>query len=137
VAEPFFLGVEDVLFIHRREIDQAGGDPGIRDRSALQAAVLAPQVTHAGEYLLDIFNMAAAYLVSIAVRQPFLDGNKRAASATALTFLYLNGGMFMSAISKGWPTWFSPSLTMNWIERVLAPGSGSVRPPTTSDPRHG
>ena len=91
MAEPFFLGVEDVLFIHRREIEQAGGDPGIRDRSALEAAVLAPRATHAGEYLLDIFNMAAAYLVSIAVRHPFLDGNKRAASATALTFLYLNG----------------------------------------------
>ena len=91
MTEPFFVGVEDVLFIHRREIDQAGGDPGLRDRSALEAAVLAPQATHAGEYLLDIFDMAAAYLLSIAVRHPFIDGNKRAAAATALTFLYLNG----------------------------------------------
>jgi death-on-curing protein len=91
VPEPFFVGVEDVLYIHRREIDKAGGDPGIRDLSALEAAVLAPQATHGGEYLLDLFNMAAAYLVAIAVRHPFLDGNKRTAAATALTFLYLNG----------------------------------------------
>jgi death-on-curing protein len=91
VTEPFFVDVEEVLLIHRREIEQAGGDPGIRDRSALEAAVLAPQATHAGQYLLDLFDMAAAYLVSIAVRHPFLDGNKRTAAATALMFLYLNG----------------------------------------------
>jgi len=91
VTGPFFLGVGEVLLIHRREIEQAGGDPGIRDGSALEAAVHAPQATHAGEYLLDLFDMAAAYLVSIAVRHPFLDGNKRTAAATALTFLYLNG----------------------------------------------
>ena len=91
MTELFFVGVEDVLFIHRREIEQAGGDPGLRDKSALEASIFAPQATHAGEYLLDIFNMAAAYLVSIALRHPFMDGNKRAAAATALTFLYLNG----------------------------------------------
>jgi death-on-curing protein len=91
VTEPFFVGVEEVLHIHRREIDQAGGDPGVRDLSALEAAVLAPQVTHGGQYLLDLFDMAAAYLVSISVRHPFVDGNKRAAAATALTFLYVNG----------------------------------------------
>jgi death-on-curing protein len=91
VTEPFFVGVEEVLYIHHREIEAAGGDHGIRDLSALEAAVLAPQATHGGEYLLDIFDMAAAYLVSIAVRHPFLDGNKRTAAATALTFLYLNG----------------------------------------------
>ena len=44
-----------------------------------------------GEFLLDLFNMAAAYIVAIAIRHPFLDGNKRAAAASALTFLYLNG----------------------------------------------
>ena len=83
--------VEDVLYIHRREIECSGGDPGLRDREALQAATDAPRVTYGGKYLLDVFNMAAAYVVAIAVRHPFLDGNKRAAAASALTFLYLNG----------------------------------------------
>lgn len=91
MTEPFLLGVEEVLHIHRREIEQAGGDPRVRDFSALEAAVHAPQVTHGGEYLLDLFDMAAAYVVSIAVRHPFVDGNKRTAAATALTFLYVNG----------------------------------------------
>ena len=35
--------------------------------------------------------MAASYMVTIAFRHPFLDGNKRTAAAAALTFLYLNG----------------------------------------------
>ncbi|MCP3982646.1 MAG: type II toxin-antitoxin system death-on-curing family toxin [bacterium] len=83
--------MEDILYVHRREVDRSGGDPGIRDAEALVAAVAAPAVTHGGEYLLDLFDMAATYVVAIAVRQPFFDGNKRAATASALTFLYLNG----------------------------------------------
>ena len=91
MAEPLFLDVEDVLYIHRREIERSGGDPGLRDPEALEAATYAPRATYGGKYLLDVFNMAAAYVVSIAVRHPFLDGNKKAAAASALTFLYLNG----------------------------------------------
>jgi len=91
VTEPLFLDVEDVLYIHRREIELSGGDSGLRDREALEAAIAAPRASHEGRYLLDIFNMAASYLVAIAVRHPFLDGNKRTAAASALTFLYLNG----------------------------------------------
>jgi death-on-curing protein len=40
---------------------------------------------------MDLFDMAAAYLVALAFRHPFLDGNKRTAAAAALTFLHLNG----------------------------------------------
>ncbi len=91
MGEPLFLGVEDILYIHGREMERSGGDATLRDREALEAAAAAPRVTHKGEYLLDVFNMAAAYIVSLAIRHPFIDGNKRAAAATALTFLYLNG----------------------------------------------
>ena len=35
--------------------------------------------------------MAAAYLVSIVKNHPFVDGNKRAGLAAALSFLDLNG----------------------------------------------
>ena len=91
MPEPLFLSVEDVLYIHRREIERFGGEPILRDRAALEAAVAAPRATHAGGYLLDLFNMAATYVIAIAVRHPFLDGNKRAAAASGLAFLYLNG----------------------------------------------
>ena len=40
---------------------------------------------------MDVFEMAATYLNSIALDHPFLDGNKRAALASSLTFLYMNG----------------------------------------------
>ena len=89
--EPLFREVEDILYIHRREVQRSGGDQGLRDREALEAAAAAPRVSHDGEYLLDLFNMAAAYIVAIAIRHPFQDGNKRAAAASALTFLHLNG----------------------------------------------
>jgi len=91
MGDPVFLEVEDVLHIHHREIEISGGDPGLRDSVGLEAAVAAPRATMDGAYLLDLFQMAAAYLVAIAMRHPFMDGNKRTAAAAALTFLYLNG----------------------------------------------
>ena len=91
MGEPIFLEVEDVLHIHRREIEIAGGVADLRDHHGLEAAVAAPQVTLDGTYLLDLFQMAAAYLVAIVMRHPFMDGNKRTAAAVALTFLYVNG----------------------------------------------
>jgi death on curing protein len=35
--------------------------------------------------------MAASYLTCLTMRHPFVDGNKRTALASALTFLYVNG----------------------------------------------
>lgn len=37
--------------------------------------------------------MAAAYLFHVSQNQPFLNGNKRAAVACAVTFLEWNGGL--------------------------------------------
>ena len=39
----------------------------------------------------DLFDVAAAYAFHLAESQPFLDGNKRVGSASALAFLRLNG----------------------------------------------
>lgn len=38
-----------------------------------------------------LFEMVAAYLYGICRNHPFVDGNKRTATATALVFLELNG----------------------------------------------
>jgi death on curing protein len=88
---PHFLTLDDILFIHRQEIKLAGGEPNIRDKEGIRACVDAPQATFEGDYLQDIFGMAASYLTCLVIRHPFVDGNKRAALASALTFLYLNG----------------------------------------------
>jgi len=89
--EPSFLSVEDMLFIHKQEIKKAGGDPGIRQEQDIQACVDAPKASFDGQYLNDLFGMAASYIICLTIRHPFVDGNKRTALASALTFLYING----------------------------------------------
>jgi len=42
----------------------------------------------------DLYEIAAAYAFHIAEAQAFLDGNKRTASAAAISFLTLNGVNF-------------------------------------------
>lgn len=88
--EPSFLSMEDILFIHEQEIQKAGGDPGIRQKQDIQACADSPKASFDGEYLNDLFEMAASYIICLTIRHPFVDGNKRTALAAALTFLYLN-----------------------------------------------
>jgi death on curing protein len=90
MSDPVFLRIEDILLIHERSIARYGGTLGLRDRSGLEAAVNHPlNVWHyAGG---DVFEIGAAYMFHIAQAQAFLDGNKRTAVNTGLTFLALNG----------------------------------------------
>lgn len=89
---PLFLTLEEVLEIHRDEIERYGGMLGVRDNGLLESAVAAPQAGFGGHYLHgDLCEMAAAYLFHIGQNHPFLDGNKRVGSATALVFLTMNG----------------------------------------------
>ena len=86
-----FLTVAEIIEIHDEEITAAGGAEGIRDVELLESAVGAAHATFEGKYLMNIFEMAATYINSLSFNHPFIDGNKRAAAASALTFLYLNG----------------------------------------------
>ena len=87
-----FLGLDEVLEIHRDQVARYGGKPGLRDLGLLEAALAVPQVGARGRYFHgDLFAMAAAYLFHIARDHPFVDGNKRTAAAAALVFLELNG----------------------------------------------
>jgi death-on-curing protein len=87
-----FLTVVDVLAIHRDQVARFGGTAGLRDAGALDSAVAQPMATFGGEYLHgNLFLMAAAYLFHLCENHPFVDGNKRAAYASALVFLHLNG----------------------------------------------
>lgn len=87
-----FLTVDDVLYFHTRELENHGGQEGIRDHAALEAAVEQPKQTWSGEYLYPThFDMAAAYAFHIAESQAFVDGNKRTAVVSSLTFLAMNG----------------------------------------------
>jgi len=89
---PVFLGLDEVLEIHRDQIERYGGRAGIRDMGLLQSALAMPQAGIGGEFFhADVFEMAAAYLYYIARNHPFVDGNKRVAAMSAFVFLRLNG----------------------------------------------
>ena len=46
-----YLGIEQVLHIHRVQISRFGGLKGLRDRGGLESAVARPQMTFGGEDL--------------------------------------------------------------------------------------
>lgn len=86
---PRFISVTAVLAIHHTQVNVFGGMHGLRDRGLLESAM--GQAEHTFAYTNDIMQAAAQYCVSIAKNHPFIDGNKRTAAATMLTFLVLNG----------------------------------------------
>ena len=90
--DPTFLGLDEVLEIHRDQIERYGGESGIHDLGLLQSALAMPAAAFGGDYLhTDLFEMAAAYLFHLTQNHPFVDGNKRTGAVAALVFLILNG----------------------------------------------
>jgi death-on-curing protein len=87
-----FLSVDDVLLVHRRVIEEFGGDSVLRDRGLLESAVAMPQSTFGGKDLHSgLAGKAAAYHFHLCSNHPFVDGNKRVAVAAAELFLLING----------------------------------------------
>ena len=87
-----FLPESIVMAIHDDQIRLYGGSYGVRDVSALDAALHMPQAQFGGEFLHPtVFHMAAAYGFHLSQNHPFLDGNKRTAGMAMFTFLRLNG----------------------------------------------
>lgn len=89
--EPQFLSLDEVITIHRDQIERYGGSLGVRDWRLLKSAIAMPQATFGGQYLHgDLLEMAAAYLFHIVQNHPFIDGNKRVGAVVADVFLALN-----------------------------------------------
>ncbi len=85
------LTAEAVKAIHAQVLAAHGGGEGLRDTGLLESAVAAPQATWGGEPIMDgPHEIAAAYLFYLCRNHPFVDGNKRVALATCLSFLDLN-----------------------------------------------
>jgi death-on-curing protein len=90
--DPVFLTLAEVIDVHGDQIRRYGGQTGLRDLGLLESALAQPQASFGGKWLHeDLYAMAAAYAYHLCQNHPFLDGNKRAALATALVFLELNG----------------------------------------------
>lgn len=89
---PRFLSTDEVLALHAQQIRLFSGAAGVRDLGLLESAVGNAAATFGGAFLNEPpFEMAAACLYGICRNHPFVDGNKRTATATALVFLDLNG----------------------------------------------
>jgi len=94
MSEPKFLALDQVLEIHRIQLELFGGQDGIRDLGSLESAIAQPEAGFGERYFHAFpFGMAAAYAYHIAENQPFVDGNKRTALDCALTFLGVYGIM--------------------------------------------
>jgi len=86
-----YLTLDEVLFLHERQLSLFGGPPGVRDAGQLEAALAQPRMNVFGrEPHETLVVKAAAYLFHLAQNHPFVDGNKRTALNAALLFLALN-----------------------------------------------
>ena len=100
MSEPIWVPFTVILAIHDRQIARHGGAPGLRNRALLEMGCARAMnlAVHTDSGLAEI---AAAYAFGISKAHAFVDGNKRTAFVTALTFLRLNGYSFRPQTIEG------------------------------------
>ncbi len=91
MIEPVWIPKEVVLALHQRQVDEHGGDAGIRDETLLESALARPLQRYAYDSSADLCALAASYAKGLAKNHPFIDGNKRTAFVTYRLFLLRNG----------------------------------------------
>ena len=92
-VEPIFLSLAEVLYLHDESLRRYGGSAGIREPGLVESALGSAQ--NAFWYGRGgLFEIAAAYAFHIAQSQAFVDGNKRTAAVSAISFLSKNGIRF-------------------------------------------
>lgn len=100
MKEPVWVPLRAIVVIHDRQIARHGGAPGVRDLALLEmGCARAMNLFAYGE--ASLAELAAAYAFGIAKAHAFVDGNKRTAFVTALTFLRLNGLAFRPEPAEG------------------------------------
>ena len=93
------LSLAEVLELHRRVVDLAGGAAALRDIGALQSALAQPRATFDGvDLYATLEEKAAALMLSLIANHPFVDGNKRVGHAAAEAFLMLNVMEFTASV---------------------------------------
>ncbi len=86
------IPLEEVIYMHSELIRETGGSNGIRDMGLLESAVNAPFQSFGGyDVYPTIYKKAARLGIGLAQNHPFIDGNKRIAAHSVLTFLRGNG----------------------------------------------
>ena len=86
------IELEFVIHVHQILIGQFGGNPHLRDKVLLKAAIERPFTTFDGNDLYpELTDKAAAYIESLIKNHPFIDGNKRVGYTVMRYFLLKNG----------------------------------------------
>ena len=100
MSGPVWVPLRAITVIHDRQIARHGGAPGTRDAALLEmGCARAMNLAAYAEPSLE--EIAAAYAFGIAKAHAFVDGNKRTAFVTAVTFLRLNGLAFRPDPAEG------------------------------------
>lgn len=91
-SEPVYLEPADALELYAAIIDGTAGQAAdqLRDRAGLEGALGRPR-NYAHYQEADLALQAAALAHGVAESQAFIDGNKRLALVSMLTFLEVNG----------------------------------------------
>ncbi len=98
--EPSWLNERMIKAFHEDQISLHGGLSGIRDENMLAASCARPRHLLAYDNTATVFDLAAAYGYAFAKNHAFVDGNKRVALVSILTFLSLNGFLLEVAETK-------------------------------------
>ncbi|MDE3055752.1 MAG: type II toxin-antitoxin system death-on-curing family toxin [Verrucomicrobiota bacterium] len=86
-----YITYQYVIEIHDNLIDEYGGKKGILNEGLLRSALEMPKARFSGkDFHRTIFDKTAAYLFHLIQNHPFVDGNKRTASMTAMVFFASN-----------------------------------------------
>lgn len=119
--DPLFLTLDEMIEIHRQQIELYGGSDGLRDPGGLESATATPMATFDGQYVhRTIPAMAAAYFFHVCQNHPFVDGNKRTGANAAITFLMMND----------WDLDFSEG---ELVDLVLSVASGAISKPALTE----
>lgn len=86
------LTIDEVLELHRDQIEEHGGSHGIRDRGLLESAVAQQTQSFGGvELHSTLAEKVSAVGYSLIANHPFFDGNKRIGLAVIELTLRMNG----------------------------------------------
>lgn len=123
-----------VLSIHDRQLAEHGGTAGVRDETLLESALARPLQLYAyGEPPPDVMDLAATLAYGLARNHPFVDGNKRSAYVSCLTFLELNDFTLTAATEAKYVAMLalaegrlSTEEFASWLRSCLAPEARGV-----------
>ena len=91
IPEPKWIGSQALRILHAQQLERFGGMGGVVDENVVESALARPRNLYAYREDVDLADLGASYLCSLAQKQGFADGNKRSALTAMLVFLQING----------------------------------------------